>query len=169
MSAENLENIKNFEGWGLTLLAHEKKSVCEPESSLSSNFCSLPFHQIFLFFFFFFLFSFFSFFLSYCKTILETSSVSETSSHFLVRLHCSSINSRWRCFSTLHRATCDILISHLLALTIWEIKAVRKAKSLGFGFSFWAIEPIPKDRNNGKFRKPHSSGKLMSGMLFSWV
>ena len=156
MSAENLENIKNLEGWGLTLLAHEKKSVCEPESSLSSNFCSLPF-------------SFFSFFLSYCKTILKTSSVSVTSSHFLVRLQCSSINSRWRCFSTLHRATCDILISHLPALTIWEIKAVRKAKSLGFGFSFWAIEPIPKDRNNGKFRKPHSSGKLMSGMLFSWV
>ena len=156
MSAENLENIKNLEGWGLTLLAHEKKSVCESESSLSSNFCSLPF-------------SFFSFFLSYCKTILKTSSVSVTSSHFLVRLQCSSINSRWRCFSTLHRATCDILISHLPALTIWEIKAVRKAKSLGFGFSFWAIEQIPKDRNNGKFRKPHSSGKLMSGMPFSWV
>ena len=131
---------------------------------------SAVYHFIrFFFFFLFFFFSFFSFFLSYCKTILKTSSVSETSSHFLLRLRCSSINSRWRCFSTLHRATCDILISHLLALTIWEIKAVRKAKSLGFGFSFWAIEPIPKDRNNGKFRKPHSSGKLMSGMLFSWV
>ena len=33
MSPENFENISNFEGWGLNLLAYEKKSVCEPESN----------------------------------------------------------------------------------------------------------------------------------------
>ena len=33
MSPENFENISNFKGWGLTLLAYEKKSVCEPESN----------------------------------------------------------------------------------------------------------------------------------------
>ena len=30
---KNLEMISNFEGWGLNLLAYEKKSVCEPESN----------------------------------------------------------------------------------------------------------------------------------------
>ena len=34
-------------------------------------------------------------------------------------------------------------------------------------FSFWAIEAIRKDGNNGKFTKPPFSGKLMSRVLFS--
>ena len=29
------------------------------------------------------------------------------------------------------------------------------------GFLFWAIEPIRKDGNGGKFEKPHFRGKLM--------
>ena len=35
--------------------------------------------------------------------------------------------------------------------------------------SFWAREPIHKDGIDRKFRKPHFSGKLMNGVLFSWV
>ena len=35
------------------------------------------------------------------------------------------------------------------------------------GFSFGAIELIQKDGNNGNFKKPHSTGKWMSGVLFS--
>ena len=27
------------------------------------------------------------------------------------------------------------------------------------GFSFWGIEPIQKDKNDGTFRKPHFSDK----------
>ena len=127
MSPENLENMSNFEGWGLTLFAYEKKSVCEPESRLSSNFCSLLF--IFSDFSDFFGFFFLSFFLfSYCKTILKMSSVSETSSYFLLRYQWSFINDKWRYFSTLHVATCLVLVSHLMALTIRERKVVRKAK-----------------------------------------
>ena len=123
MSPENLENMSNFEGWGLTLFAYEKKSVCEPESRLSSNFCSL------LFIFSDFLIFFLSFFLfSYCKTVQKMSSVSETSSYFLLRYQWSFINDKWRYFSTLHVATCLVLVSHLTALTIWERKVVRKAK-----------------------------------------
>ena len=123
MSPENIENMSNFEGWGLTLLAYEKKSVCEPESRLSSNFCSL------LFIFSDFLIFFLSFFLfSYCKTVQKMSSVSETSSYFLLRYQWSFINDKWRYFSTLHVATCLVLVSHLTALTIWERKVVRKAK-----------------------------------------
>ena len=30
---KNLEMIDNLEGWGLNLLAYEKKSVCESESN----------------------------------------------------------------------------------------------------------------------------------------
>ena len=37
------------------------------------------------------------------------------------------------------------------------------------GFSFLAIEPIGKDGNDGIFRKPRLSGKLMKRVLFSWV
>ena len=123
MSPENIENMSNFEGWSLTLLAYEKKSVCEPESRLSSNFCSL------LFIFSDFLIFFLSFFLfSYCKTVQKMSSVSETSSYFLLSYQWSFINDKWRYFSTLHVATCLVLVSHLTALTIWERKVVRKAK-----------------------------------------
>ena len=31
------------------------------------------------------------------------------------------------------------------------------------------MEPIRKAGNDGKFREPHFSGKLMNGVLFSWV
>ena len=35
---------------------------------------------------------------------------------------------------------------------------------------FWLfVLSYRKDRNNGRLRKPHFSGKLMTGMLFSWV
>ena len=37
------------------------------------------------------------------------------------------------------------------------------------GFSFWAIEPKEKGRNDRKVRKPQFSHKLMNGVLFSWV
>ena len=64
------------------------------KSSLSSNFCSLLFHQIFLMFS-----DFFPFFLSYCKTVLKVPPVSETSSYFLVRFQGSFVNPKWRCFN----------------------------------------------------------------------
>ena len=47
---------------------------------------------------------------------------------FLVRFQWSSGNPKWRCFSSLHGATCDFLISPLPHLAIWERKAVRMSK-----------------------------------------
>ena len=37
------------------------------------------------------------------------------------------------------------------------------------GFSYCALEPIHKARNDGNFRKRYFSGKLMIMVLFSWV
>ena len=74
LGQSNKQPLSNLEA--LTLLAYEKKSVYGSESSLSSNFCSLIFHEIFL------IFSDFLYFLSYCLTILKMPSVSGTSSYF---------------------------------------------------------------------------------------
>ena len=38
-----------------------------------------------------------------------------------------------------------------------------------FGFLFGAEEPIWKDGNNRKFKKPHFSGNYVGGVPFSWV
>ena len=55
---------------------------------------------------------------------------------------------------------------------IWKrkYKVFKDLKISGVsGFSFWATEPIGKDGNDGKFRKPRFSGKWMSRIQFSWV
>ena len=52
---------------------------------------------------------------------------------FFERFQCSTVNLKWGCFSSLHGASCSVLISHLPILTILERKAVRKGKGLGFG------------------------------------
>ena len=83
--------------------------------------------------------------LSYCQTVLKTSLVSETSSYFWVRFQSSSVNPKWRCFCILHAATCDVLILHLPAMTIWGTIAVREAKGLSFGLffvNFWNWLPV---------------------------
>ena len=49
-----------------------------------------------------------------------------------------------------------------------KIQGFQDSKITGVsGFSFWAIEPIQKDGNDGKFRKPHFSGTLVNGVLCS--
>ena len=52
--------------------------------------------------------------------------------------------------------------------SIWYIYKIFKELNMSgiFRFSFWAIEPIRKDKNGGKFRKPHFSGKRINEMLF---
>ena len=57
-------------------------------------------------------------------------------------------------------------------LRTWErkIKVLKDSKIFGIsGFSLRAVEPILKDGNNGKFRKPHSRSNLINGVIFSWV
>ena len=47
-----------------------------------------------------------------------------------------------------------------------KIKVFKELNMSGIsGFSFWAIEPIHKDGNGGKLRKPYFSGKRISEML----
>ena len=47
-------------------------------------------------------------------------------------------------------------------------KVLKDLKKSGVsGFSFWAVEPSRKDGK--RLRKPHSSGQLISGVLFPWV
>ena len=55
--------------------------------------------------------------------------------------------------------------------SIWYIYKIFKESNMSgiSGFSFWAIQPIRKDENGEKFRKPHFSGKRITEMLFHGV
>ena len=72
-------------------------------------------------------------------------------------------------FKFLKRIICHIEVKCFRA---WETKFKvfkdTKASSVS-GFSFWAIEPIWAEGNDGEIKKSPFSGKLMNGVSSSWL